>query len=61
LYIYSAQKLFRRIECLHPQRDACPVVDLVDDSDPIFHCDFADGVCVRKSGSLPAGICHGKP
>ena len=58
LYVYSARKGLKTIRCLDPQRTGCAPIDLVDDPDPTFECDFPSGVCQRRSDrSLPEG-CH---
>ncbi|HEV8239408.1 MAG TPA: hypothetical protein VGS57_08585 [Thermoanaerobaculia bacterium] len=60
LYIYTTHKGFKTIRCLDPERTECPVINLVDDPDPTFRCDFQQGVCERRSDpTLPEG-CHGR-
>ncbi|HXT51615.1 MAG TPA: hypothetical protein VN811_11265 [Thermoanaerobaculia bacterium] len=55
-YIYSARKGLKAIQCLDPERTGCAALDLVDDADPVFDCDFSSRVCQRRGDrSLPEG------
>jgi hypothetical protein len=59
LYIYSIRSGIRTLHCINPDREDCGPIDLVDDPEPIFHCDFQKGDCERRSTPLPREVCHG--
>jgi hypothetical protein len=54
LYIYSMQKGFHEKTCLDPEHTGCSPIDLVNNSDPTFSCDF-DAIC-----EFSQEVCRGK-
>lgn len=54
LYAYRMSKGFKTKRCEKPDEEPCALIDLVDDPQPIFHCDLTSEACTRKPGPLPA-------
>jgi hypothetical protein len=54
LYAYRMSQGFNSKRCENPEKEPCALLDLVDDPQPVFHCDLTRDACTRKPAPLPA-------
>jgi hypothetical protein len=54
LYAYRMSQGFKVKRCENPENEPCALIDLVDDPQPVFHCDLTRDACTRKPAPLPA-------
>jgi hypothetical protein len=60
IYVYKISKGLTTKNCDNPDKEDCALIDLVDDRQPIFHCDLKSKACARKPGPLPTSCqSHG--